>query len=250
MPVVLLPFPPLTARSALLLIRDALGLTNAVGVDQTLTADETSDCLRYVNDLLEDWSTQTLAVYGLSNQTFNTVAAQATYTVGVGGNWNTNRPVRINDPAYSVINSVSFPCVQISQAEYNAITDKTQTQAYPNVYLYVNEYPMGLVTLWPVPSAITPVTFSIDLIIDSVPTAATVLEFPPGYMNAFMYALGVKLAPRFGKRMRDYPDVVAEALRSFGNIKRANAAAKKVVMRVGSEYSDAGGGGYADWRSG
>src|SRR4051812_40459978 len=100
MPVVLLPSVPLTARTALQLIRDALGLTNAVGVDQTLTADETSDCLRVLNDLIEDWSTQNLAVYGLGDQTFNTIANQATYTVGAGADWVTNRPVRINEPAY------------------------------------------------------------------------------------------------------------------------------------------------------
>ena len=138
MPVVLLPFPPLTARTATQLIRDALGLTNSVGVDQTLTADETTDCLRVLNDLLEDWSTQSLAIFGLGTQTFNTVSGTATYTVGVGGNWNTNRPVRINGSAYSTISGATFPCAPMMQAEYDSIPVKAQTQAYPDSYLYVN----------------------------------------------------------------------------------------------------------------
>ena len=247
MPVVLLPFPPLTARSALQLIRDALGLTNAVGVDQTLSADETADCLRALNDLIEDWSTQSLAVYGLGNQTFNTVVSQATYTVGVGGDWNTNRAVHINSPAYSTISGVTFPCVPITQDQYNLIAVKAQEQQYPNVYLYVNEFPMGLVTLWPVPNAITPVTFSMDMIIASVPTAATVLEFPPGYMKAFRYALGVELASMFGKSIANYPEVLKIAQDSFGNIKRANK--RNRVMRSDPSYSDAGSGyGPYDWR--
>ena len=224
-----------------------MGLCNCVGVDQTLSADETSDCLRALNDLIEDWATQSLAVYGLSNQTFNTVASQATYSVGVGGDWSTNRPVRINGDAYSTVSGVTFPCAPITQAEYNRIAIKAQEQQYPNAYLYVNEYPLGLVTLWPVPNAVTPVTFSMDMLIESVPTAATVLEFPPGYMNAFTYALAPKLGPKFGKKMANYPDVIAEANRSLGNIKRANMSQKKRVMRSDPAYSD--GGGSADWRS-
>lgn len=207
--------------TALQIIEDALGLTNAVGVDQTLTADETADCLRKLNDLIELWSTQNLAVYGQANQTFNTVAAQATYSIGSGGNWNTVRPVRINEPAYTVIQSISFPCEMISQEDYNRIGYKAQAGDYALYYLYVNEYPLGLVTLWPVPSAIVPMTFSIDRIITQVATAATSLSFPPGYVDAFVNALAIRLAPLFGKVASE--DLKAAHRESFGAIKRANA---------------------------
>lgn len=250
MPVVLLPSTPLTSRTALQLIRDGLGLTNAVGIDQVLTADETADCLRVLNDLIEDWTTQELAVYGLANQTFSTIANQATYTVGAGANWVTNRPVRINEPAYATIQGVAFPYVSITQGEYNLIANKTQPgggtddQQY---YLYVNEFPLGLVTLWPVPQSIFSITFSIDLLLASVPTAATVLQFPPGYMKGFKYALGVELAPVFGKHITEFPDIVAIANTTMGNIKRTNKRLR--VMRVAPEYSDGYGTVY-DWRGG
>lgn len=206
--------------TALQIIEDALGLTNAVGVDQTLTADETSDCLRKLNDLIELWSTQNLAVYGQANQSFNTVAAQATYTIGAAGNWNTVRPVRINEPAYTTIQAVTFPCQMINQADYNLIANKTQAGDYAIWYLYVNEYPLGLVTLWPVPSAIVPMTFSIDRIITQISSAATSLSFPPGYVDAFVNMLAIRLAPMFGKRAS--PDLIAASRESFGAIKRAN----------------------------
>jgi len=249
MPVVLLPFPPLTSRTALQLIQDALGLTNAVGTDQTLTANEAADCLRKLNDLIEIFSINSLAVYGLGNQTFNTVNGQGVYTVGAGGNWNTNRPVRINGNAYSTINGATFPCVSITQGEYDEISNKAQAQQYPDCFLYVNEFPMGLVTLWPVPNAITPVTFSMDMLINSVPTVATTLEFPPGYMMAFTYKLGIMLAPLFGKKIVNYPDIVKIANDSFGDIKRSNMSQKKRVMRCDPAYSDSGSGA-GDWQSG
>src|SRR4051812_35692083 len=100
MPVVLLPtgFIQTTAQDV---IEGALMLSRAVGVDETLTARELDDGLRIFNDLLENWSTQKLAVYGQQNQTFNTIANQASYSIGPAGTWNTVRPVRIDQPAYS-----------------------------------------------------------------------------------------------------------------------------------------------------
>lgn len=210
---------PTTAET---IIEDALGLTNAVGVDQTLTADEVSDSLRAFNDLLEIFSVNNLAVYGQADQTFNTVANQAVYTIGTGGNWNTTRPVRINQPAYSVINSVSFPCLSMTQEEYNSIAVKGQTQAYPERYLYVNDFPLGLVTLWPVPNAVTPLTLSIDRLLTAISSAGAAISFPPGYAMVFKYKLAIMLAPMFGKKIRDYPDVVAIATSSFADICRAN----------------------------
>lgn len=212
--------------TALTLIEDALGLTNSVGTDQTLTNDEVSDCLRVFNDVLENWSTQSLAVYGQANQTFNTVANQATYTIGVSGNWSTVRPVRINEPAYATVSSITFPYYSITQAEYNLIAYKTQPGGGTDdsqVYLYVNEYPLGLLTFWPVPNAIIPITLSIDRVLTQVTNAATSISFPPGYAKAFKYTMGVELAPLFGKKVaRDYPDVVAIQKQTLGDIKRAN----------------------------
>lgn len=222
--------------TALQLCRDALALTNAVGSDQTLTADETSGCVRVFNDCIELFSTQNMAVYGQANQTFNTVAAQSVYTIGSGGNWNTTRPERINSPAYSVWNSVSMPCTSMTQEEYNLIAIKTQTQEFPDRYLYVNEYPLGLVTLWPVPSAVTPVTFSIDRVISSVATAATTVNFPPGYAMAFKYKLAIMLAPEFGKKIANYPDIVQIANDSFADIKRANKKLK--ILMIDPAYGD------------
>lgn len=237
--------------TALEIIEDALGLTNAIGVDQTLTADETTDGLRILNDLIENWSTQSLAVYGQANQTFNTAANQAVYTIGVGGNWNTTRPERINLPAYSTVQGVTFPYMPMTQGEYNLISYKAQPGGGTDqlqYYLYVNEYPLGLITLWPVPNAVFPITLSIDRVLSQVVSAGTSISFPQGYADAFKNNLAVKLGPRFGKKMANYPDIVMQARDSLGDIKRANKRLR--VMRCDESYSDAGNFGYVDWRTG
>lgn len=224
---------PTTAQQ---IIEDALALTNSLGVDQTPTADEVSDSLRAFNDLLEIFSVNNLAVYGQANQTFNTVSGTSVYTIGSGGTWNTVRPVRINDPCYSVVSGTTYPLVSINQQEYNMIVNKAQTQSYPACYLYVNEFPLGLITLWPVPSAITPVTLSIDRVLTAISSAAASLSYPPGYAMAFKYRLAVMLAPMFSKRLSEYPDVVSIANSSFAAICRANQ--KKILL----QYDPALGG--------
>ena len=234
--------------TALTLIEDALGLTNSVGQDQTLTNDEVSDCLRVFNDVLENWSTQKLAVYGQANQTFNTVANQATYTIGVGGNWNTVRPVRISEPSYATVSGVTFPYYSIDQAEYNLISYKTQAGGGTDpdqCYLYVNEYPLGLITLWPVPNAIIPITWSIDRILTAVTNAATSISFPPGYAKGFKYELGVELPSVFGKRISNYPEIVATRNRVIGDIKRANMVPS--VLQYDTALLNTPSNGYPDY---
>lgn len=214
--------------TALQIIEDALDLTNAVGADETLTNDEVATGLRTLNDLLEIFSTRNLAVYGQANQTFNTVVGTKTYTIGTGGTWNTTRPERIGDVAYSTINTVTFPCGSMTQEEYNLIAVKDQTQDWPYRFLYVNEFPLGLVTLWPVPSAVTPVTFSIDRQLTAISNAAATISFPPGYAMVFKYKLAVMLSSSFGTQISKFPDVVATSVSAFADICRANK--KKRVM--------------------
>lgn len=202
------------------LIRQALGLTNAVGVDQTLTSDELADCLSCLNDIYEDLSNQNLGVWSTANQTFNTVAGQATYTIGTGGNWNTVRPVRINDPAYCTYGGVDFPMHAWDQREYNLVGLKTQQQPIVQRYLFVNEFPLSFITLWPVPAQVVPVTFSMDNVLTNIASAATTISFPPGYGKLYKYKLGVELAPLFGRvASRDVKQIAVETL---AHIKRVN----------------------------
>lgn len=235
--------------TALTLIESALGLTNSVGVDQTLTADEVSDCLAVFNDILEEWSTEGLVVYGQADQTFNTIANQAVYTIGTGGNWNTVRPVRINEPAYSTVQGMTFPYVNVNQQQYDLIGYKAQTGGGTDggqCYLYVNEFPLGLVTLWPIPASIFPITFSIDRILAAVTNAATTISFPPGYAKGFKYELGCELPSVFGKKLKNYPEIAAKRDRVVGKLKRANS--QPVVL--GYDAALLGGNRYVDWRTG
>lgn len=202
------------------LVRSSLRLIGAIATSETPTADEMTDGLSSLNDLLEILSTQNLAVYGSAVETFPTVSGQALYTIGPTGNWNTNRPVRIAGDAICTFNGVDFPVDIIGQNEYDAIGLKTQQQPIVEKLLYVNANPLGLITLWPVPSGIVLIGLNTDRILTAVTDVNTVMIFPPGYMLMMRHQLGILLAPDYGISIST--EIGAVAASSLANIKRAN----------------------------
>ena len=201
------------------LIRSSMRLIGAIATGETPTADEVNDGLLVLNDMLENWSTETLSVWGSSNQTFNTAANQSVYTIGPTGNWVTARPQDIDD-AYCNFSGVDFPIKVISQEQYNEINLKTMKQPIVERLLYVNEFPLGVVTLWPVPTAAMPLTLTMNRILSFPVLATDTLTGPPGFLKAIRYCLAVEFAPEFGVEASN--TVIQVAADAKGDYKRAN----------------------------
>lgn len=208
--------------TALDLIKRAMRLIGAIATGETPTSDEADDALVVLNDILEGWSIESLAVWGSSNQTFTMVPGQAVYTVGPGGDFDTNRPVDIFG-GYCTLNGVDYQIMPVDQSAYNRIPLKTRQQSIIEQMLYVNENPLGVLTLWPVPFAAAPITLSCGRILSQVPSLATELVYPPGYAKALRYSLAVHLAAEYG--ITPPVDVATIARDSKGNIKTANMSA-------------------------
>lgn len=182
---------------ALDLIQSAARLTGALASGETLNANEASDCLLVLNDLLENWSNERLSVWGAANETFTLVPGQATYTIGPAGNFNTTRPVYITD-AYCTFGDVDFHIDIIGQEQYNLINLKSMQQPIVEKLLYVNDFSLGRITLWPVPNTAIPLVLSTSRVLTFPVTLATSLTGPPGFLKALRFCLAVELAPEFG----------------------------------------------------
>jgi hypothetical protein len=212
------------------LIKSSMRLIGAIASGETPSADEANDGLLVLNDMLENWSTETLSVWGSSNITFNLVANQRTYTIGPAGNWVTQRPQGVDD-AYCTFSGVDFPIKVISQEQYNEINLKSMAQPIVERLLYVNEFPLGLITVWPVPTQAIPITLTMQRIL-TFPIALTdVLTGPPGYLKALRYCLAVEFAPEFG--IEASATVIQVAADAKGDYKRAN------IPIVEAQYDDA-----------
>ena len=91
-------------------------LAKLISGTETPTADEAADALATLNDVLENWDTQPLALWSTTNFTGALVGGQASYTIGPGGDLNTTRPSQING-AFVQFNGVDFPVQPIGQLE-------------------------------------------------------------------------------------------------------------------------------------
>jgi len=201
------------------LINSSARLAKVLASGETLNANELSDSLLVLNDILEQWSTNSLAVWGEANETFNLIAGQSVYTIGPGGAFNTVRPVAICD-AYCNFGGVDFHINQMSQEKYNLISLKTMAQPIVEQLLYVNDFPLGLITVWPVPTQAIPITLSTGRVLSTPVVAATLLTGPPGYLKALRYALAVELGAEFG--VDPSPVVLETAAVSMADYKRSN----------------------------
>lgn len=222
--------------TAFALIESAMRVVGIIssGAGETPTADEANDALDSLNDLLESMSLENLFVWGQADNTFATVAGQATRTIGPTGQFVTAaRPVRISG-AYCTVQGLDYPITIIGQDEYNLISLKTQQQQIIERLLYVNDYPNGIITMWPTPSAIVSLVLSIDRIMTAVATTATVLTYPPGYLHFMKHALGIMLAPDYGVTPSQTVIDIARTCRA--SLKRANK--QKVIARFDAALSD------------
>ena len=204
--------------TALDLIQSSMRLAGVLASGETATADEATDGLKALNDILENWSLENLSVWQGDNEQFALTPGTASYTIGAGGTFNTTRPIRIG-LSFTRINGVDFPLEQWSLDDYNTVSVKT-VGGIPERYVYLNEYPLGQIILYPVPASASTLFLNSDRVLTFPIVLATSLAFPPGYERALRYALAVNLAPEYG--VVPPPAVASIAMASKADIKRAN----------------------------
>jgi hypothetical protein len=205
--------------TALQLITGSMRLIEAVESGETPTTDEQTDALAVLNQLLESWSIQGLAVYRREFSPYVTVASQASYVIGAGEEWDGARPTAIND-AYVTINGYDYGLRVLNDSEYAEEPSKTLESSIPESIYYDPAYPDGRVYVVPVPDAALTITLVHDEAFTALSSVSTVLLLPPGYERALRYALAVELAPEFGKTPS--PIVISTAADSFGLLKSRN----------------------------
>lgn len=199
-------------------------LINALAAGEQPTAEDANDGLETLNELIDGWSTQTMAVYGESNDEFQTVGGQSNYTIGPGGTSGiTTRPIYIQD-AYCVRQGVTTFVRVDDQIAFNTIPLKSMSQPLVERLLYISEFPLGKIVLWPVPSEIVTIGMSTVRVLTDITNLQQVIALPPGYLRALRYNLAVDLWPEYSNKMTDVGQIRDIAKKSFGHIKVANTS--------------------------
>ena len=203
-------------------INGALRLLGVLAEGETPSAATSQDALVALNQMIDSWSTERLAVFSTQDQIFSWPPSAISRTLGPTGDFAGQRPILIDDSTYfrDASSGISYGLKLINQQQYNGIAVKTVTSTYPQVMWVNMEYPNITMTVYPVPTkvlefhivSVTPLTAPANL--------ATVLAFPPGYLRAFRYCLACEIAPEFG--VEPSPTVMRVAMTSKRNLKRIN----------------------------
>ena len=233
-----------TTRELLSGAHRLLGLVNSGNV---LPEAVYQDNLVALNQMIDSWSTERLAVFCTQDQTYYWEAGARIRTLGPTGDFvyilatqseipivtqdedyigvddaTTLRPILLDDSTYfrDPATNVSYGIKFINQLQYNNIAVKTVQSTYPQVMFVNMTFPDITLSVYPVPSRMLEFHFISVQPLANATTLATDLAFPPGYLRAFRYNLALELAPEFN--VEPPPEVRRVAMYSKRNLKRIN----------------------------
>jgi hypothetical protein len=203
-------------------INRALRLLGVLAEGETPSAAASQDALMALNQMIDSWSTERLAVFCTQDQVFTWPAGLISRTLGPSGDFVGLRPVLLDDATYyrDPGTNVSFGIKFINQQQYDGIAVKTVSSTYPQVCFVNMGFPDVTMTIYPRPTRDLEWHFVSVQELDKPVDLSTVMYYPPGYLRAFTYNLAMEFAPEFG--VEPSPQVQRIAMTSKRDLKRIN----------------------------
>ena len=203
-------------------INSALRLIGQLAEAETPSAAASQDALAALNQMIDSWNTERLAVFSTQDQVFSWPPNVLSRTLGPSGDFVGNRPILLDDSTYFIdtASGISYGIKIINQQQYDGIAVKTVTSTYPQVIWINMSYPNIEMYVYPKPTKVLEWHFISVEELTQPALLSTTLAFPPGYLRAFKYNLACEIAAEFG--VEPPPQVQRIAMTSKRNLKRIN----------------------------
>ena len=203
-------------------INGALRLIGQLAEAETPSAATSQDALAALNQMIDSWNTERLAVFSTQDQIFDWPPNVLSRTLGPTGDFVGNRPILLDDSTYFIdtASGISYGIKIINQQQYDGIAVKTVTSTYPQVIWVNMTYPDIEMYVYPKPTKVLEWHFISVEELTKPALLSTTLAFPPGYLRAFKYNLACEIAAEFG--VEPSPQVQRIAMTSKRNLKRIN----------------------------
>jgi hypothetical protein len=221
---------PTTARE---LIRRSLLQLGVIANRTTLPADQASDALATLNDLVASWALERFMIYHTPRLELTLVPGQGVYTWGPGGDIDEPRPLRLEMAQLRVEETPPYewPVAVVTQAQYEqAVTLKEFSSLYPQWLYLESSYPLARLHVYFVPQAAHTLALFPWVRFITFPTLDTQVALPEGYERALRLGLQVELAPEYG---RELPLVT---LRNLDEARRAIKTVNTVVPTLSNGW--------------
>jgi len=204
------------------LIKSTLRLIGAIASGETPSSAEASDALVVLNQILDSWSLENLLLHARAHEEFALTAGSQSRTMGPGGNFNTTRPIRIEQALIRTTDTdpIDYPLKIATIEEWARITSKQVDAEVPTHLLIENTVTTTTLYFYPVPTVAYKAALYSWKALTEIATLDTTLTMPPGYERALRYNLAIELAPEYGKTLPG--EIIAIAGESKEVIKRSN----------------------------
>ncbi len=185
------------------IINAALLNLGEIAAGETPTSEESDDALRVLNNLIDSWSAEQLAIPYLTVDSFSLTGSES-YAIGAGQTFNSARPLSVKAALVKTAGGASAEAEIVSAERWAQIRDRSRTGVFAEVLYYVGGAASGTIYLSPIPGSGTLELHSYKELTQFA-TLATDVTLPAGHARALEWALALDLSPQYG---RD-PGVVA-----------------------------------------
>lgn len=207
--------------TALNIITKAMLKAGILTKTEVPAADEANDALDALNDMLASWSNNSLLITARVTESFTLSAGVGEYTIGDNQDFDTVRPIKIIE-SHVRQGQIDYPSMYLAPDEvYQGLQLKT-IQSIPELLNYTNNYPYGIIKLYPYPSIDYLLFLTSEKELSRFTLNQTV-NLAPGWNRALIYNLAVELCPEYGQKVD--PMLLEIANKSKGELSKA-------IMRV------------------
>lgn len=216
-------------------VNRALRLLGVIASGESPTTDESNDALETANGMLDAWRNDKLLVYAFQDIQVTLINGTATYTIGASGGTVATSPVKM-ESAFVRQSGIDYGLKEITDAYYQAKSDKTVTADIPAEIMFNHTNPNATITLYPVPTVANTLYVRVWTPLATIALTDT-FTFPPGYDDAFCYNLAVRLSPEYPAIPLN-PAVVEIARSSMAGIKRINARPHIAITQLAKMFTN------------
>ena len=201
------------------LIQSSMRVARVLRQGESPSPKEMNDALQGLTIMLHSWSARKLVVRANVEESFVLTPNKGSYTIGVGGNFNTTKPYQVIVATIIDSNGVASPMDIFPKAFYQTILDKDISYGRPEVMVYdpgavQQTVQAGNILLYMIPD----LAYTLEIISQKPLTDFTSLKdkvtFDPMYEKAIKYCLARELWPEYHKSPvpEDIKDLAEEAM--------------------------------------
>lgn len=219
------------------IIKRALRKIGVLAAGVTPKYDMANDALEECNDMLASWANQGKLIYQIYNEEFSLSASTQDYTIGDGGDFDTDWPTIIESIKIRTSENYDYDMKELTNEQWMNIRDKSVETDIPRNWNYNRAHPLGTIKFYPIPSGTVTALIASWKQFTALTLTGTV-TLPPGYKEHLVLQLAMRLAPDYEKPIsRDLKHLAWEAEQGIKGVNK-----KDTVRKVDSALLSGKGG--------